>query len=338
MRKSVIALVLVLLVAGLWSAGWMWTAREAGRQLDLWLEAEAAQGRTWSCPSRALGGYPFALSIACSDPSFRAQAKGEGVEAQVARLDAELSLWHPRAIALSLTPPFSYRTADVTTNLGGTWGELSLELEGLPSLRAIALRGSKIAVAGTFGAQGRQAGSAAKLTAHLALPSDPAAPVIAFDIALDGAPIAALDEIVGGQALADVALTGTLDHADAGDARTPSEAMEHWRESGGQVTLTSGTISRETAKLLASGTLALDAQHRPQGKLDAQFVGLGPILARYGISGNLAAAGSLLSALFGGGKPASPTIPGALALPITLRDGRVGVGPITTGVELPPLY
>ena len=46
----------------------------------------------------------------------------------------------------------------------------------------------------------------------------------------------------------------------------------------------------------------------------------------------------MLSALFGGTKPAAPTLPGALALPISLKNGRVGVGPISTGIELPPLY
>lgn len=338
MRKPLIAVLLVVLVAGLWSAAWAWAAHEAGRQLDFWLQAEAAQGRAWTCPSRKVGGYPFALAIDCADPSFRAQANGEGVEAQVAHLQAALSLRHPRTVALTLTPPFSYRTADATTNLGGTWSALSLDLEGLPNVQALSLHGSKLAVAGTFGAQGRQSGSAARLDADLTLPDDPAAPVVGFDIALAGAPIAALDQFLGGDAPADLALTGTLDHADVGDARTPAQAIETWREAGGQVTLASGTLSREAAKLIASGLVGLDAQHRPQGRLDAQFVGLEPILARYGINGSLAAAGSLLSALFGGGKPIAPAVPGALSLPITLRNGRVGIGPITTGIVLPPLY
>ena len=249
-----------------------------------------------------------------------------------------MALWHPRRVAVTLTPPFSYRTSDKTTNLGATWTALSLDLDGLPNVEAIALEGEKIAVSGTFGDQGRQSGSAARLDTRVTLPSESSDPTLAFEIAVDGMPIAALDQIVGGAAPADVALTGRLDRADLGDARTPNEAIENWRQAGGQVALDSGRISRDGAKATATGTLGLDDAHRPKGKLDAQFVGLEPILARYGISGNLAAAGSMLSALFGGGKPAAPTEPGALALPITLRNGRVGIGPITTGIELPPLY
>ena len=336
--KTGIAVGLLAVVAAGWSAAWGYAAYEAGVQTDLWLAAERAQGRAWTCPSRAIGGYPFALTISCSDPTFTAQAMGVGVEAQVTHLSAELALWHPRRIALTLTSPFSYRTSDNTTNLGANWTALTLDLDGLPDIAAVALQGEKIAVAGTFGDQGRQSGSATRLATRFVLPEGGADPTLAFDIAADGLPIAPLDQIVGGSELASVALTGRLDRADVGDARTPDEAIEHWRRAGGQIALDASRITRAGAKVSATGTLALDAAHRPKGKLDAQFVGLEPILARYGISGNLAAAGSLLSSLFGGGKPAAPTEPGALALPISLRNGKLGVGPIDTGVALPPLY
>ncbi len=341
--KAGIAVGLLALVAAGWSAAWGYAASQAGEQMDLWLKAERAQGRAWTCPNRSVGGYPFALRISCSDPTFTAQAMGEGVEAQLTHLTAELALWHPRRIALTLTPPFSYRTADGATSLGATWNALTLDLDGLPDIATIGLKGEKIAVSGTFGDQGRQSGAAARLETHVMLPTAPQQesdndPTLVFDIAADGLPIAALDQVVGGSDLADVAITGRLDRAAVGDARTPNEAIETWRQAGGQIVIDSSRISRAGAKVMATGTLALDAAHRPKGKLDAQFVGLEPILARYGISGNLAAAGSLLSTLFGGGKPAAPTEPGALALPISLRNGHVGVGPIDTGVALPPLY
>ncbi len=339
--KTGIAVGFLAVVAVGWSAAWAYAAHEASRQTDLWLQSESAQGRLWTCPDRSIGGYPFALKLSCSDPTFTAQAMGEGVEAQLTHLSAELALWHPSRIALTLTAPFSYRTADNSTNLGATWHALTVDLDGLSNVTAVALNAEKIAVSGTFGDQGRQSGAAARLDARFGLPSGgtgDANPTLAFDIAADGLPIAALDQLVGGSDLADVALSGRLDRADVGDARTPDEAIEHWRQAGGTVVLDASRLSRAGAKVTATGALALDDAHRPKGKLDAQFVGLEPILKRYGISGNLAAAGSLLSTLFGGGKPAAPAEPGALALPISLRNGHLGVGPIDTGVALPPLY
>lgn len=338
MRKAGITLLLLVVVAAGWSALWVWAAHEASHQLDQWLAAEETQGRSWTCPNRTLGGYPVAITIACSDVTFAGEAMGQGVAAELSHLQAEIALWHPRRLALHLTPPFAYKTSDSTTKLGATWARLDIALDGLPNLEAIELGGEKIAVAGTFGDQGRQSGSTRQLHTRFTLPTDPKAPTLDFSIAVDGAPIAALDALVGGTAPADVALVGSLDHADAGDARTPDEAIETWRQAGGRIALQSGTITREGAKAMASGMLGLDSQHRPQGHLDAQFVGLEPILARYGINGSLAGAASMLSALFGGGKPATPTVPGALALPISLKNGHLGVGPISTGVELSPLY
>ena len=75
-----------------------------------------------------------------------------------------------------------------------------------------------------------------------------------------------------------------------------------------------------------------------RGRFDASFVGLGPILKRYGIGGDTAAIGALIGTLFGGGRPARPAAPGALSLPIGLGNGRLSIGPITTGVTLTPLY
>ena len=155
---------------------------------------------------------------------------------------------------------------------------------------------------------------------------------------MTGTPLPILDDLIGGSDPVDASFAGRLNQADPGEARTPGEAMEHWRENGGSVALSELKVSRGRASVTADGTVGLDGQHRLRGKLDASFVGLEPILQRYGISGDVAALGSLLGALFGGGKPARPATPGALALPISFGNGRLGIGPITPPIKLAPLY
>ena len=146
-----------------------------------------------------------------------------------------------------------------------------------------------------------------------------------------------LDELLGGTAPVEASLSGRLDRATAGDAQTPEQAMERWRLAGGRVDVDGFAMARAGAKMTATGAVRLDDRHRPKGKLDAEFFGLEPILERYGIGGDLAAMGSLIGALLGGG-PHKTQTPGALALPITLANGRVAVGPVTTGIKLTPLY
>ena len=58
--------VALALIAAAWSVGW-WVIR--GRivgGLDTWIEGEAVAGRSWTCPDRTVGGYPFRLELRCS--------------------------------------------------------------------------------------------------------------------------------------------------------------------------------------------------------------------------------------------------------------------------------
>ena len=338
MRKTLIAIIVALPIAAGWTGLWFYAARVAGQRADAWMAAEAAQGRNWTCPNRTIGGYPFAIALSCSDASFSGQAMGRGVEGSVAHLTAQATLLHPHRLAISLAAPFAYRTSDGRIDLRGTWKSLDADLDGVPDVTSVRLRGTDVAVDGTFDDEGRQGGSAARLDATFTLTPEPADQTIAFAIAMDGAPIAVLDALIGGAMPADIALAGRLDHAAVGDARTPDEALENWRRAGGRITLGPSLVVRGESKVTASGGLGLDAAHRPQGRLDAQFVGLGPILARYGIGGNLTAAATLLNSLFGDGRKAAQSEPGTLALPVWLEGGHLGIGPIRTPIVLPSLY
>ena len=339
--RSFAAIILgALLVAALWSAGWVYASHEVGARADAWFASEARHGRAWTCPNRAIGGYPFAITVACSDPTYAGAALGQEVHASLASLTAETSILHPRTVALRLTAPFTYQTSDRQVDIGGRWTTLVVSLEDPPSIDRISVVGDGIALSGRFGQAGPQNATAQRLETRLDLALGSANPAIGFDIAIHGAPAPVLDALAGGSEPIDVQLVGTLDHAAVGDARTPEDAIERWRQSDGRIDLRQPSrLVRGTAFVTATGALGLDPSHRPQGRLAAQFVGLEPILKRYGISGNLAAAGSLLSSLFGGGSHQdAPTVPGGLALPIIFQNGRLAVGPIRTAIELPPLY
>ena len=338
MRKALAALFIVVLLGVSWTAAWFYAASAAGRGLDDWRHAEAAQGRSWTCPNRAIGGYPFAITIDCSDATFVGQAKGQGVEGSIAHLKADVSLAHPRSLLVSLVAPFAYKTSDGTTTVTATWTHLEVAMTPLPHPAALALHGSDVAVEGVFGASGPQGGKAARLDVALAPVSDQPAPAIDIAVAIAGTNVPVLDDLMGGTDPVSFDLAGRVNRAIARSAHTPEEMIDLWRQDGGSFDITQATILRGTSKVKASGTLRLDDAHRPKGHLDAQFIGLEPILQRFGISGNLAAAGSLLSTLFGGPRQAAPTEPGALALPISLQNGRLAIGPLQTEVSVPPLY
>ena len=338
MRKAVGFLVTLVTFAAVWSAAWFAASIYAGRQVDGFIVAEAGRGRDWTCHDRHVGGYPLALVVSCRDATYAGQALGRRVDGQVAGIAATLSVTDVRRVAISLSPPFSYRTSDGQTDIEGTWESLFVDLSSLPDPRTLTLRGSDLVVHGRFPGQGETGSRIATFAARFVASPPRPDRTLDFTVAMTGTPMPILDDLIGGTAPVDAAFAGRLDHADMGEARTPGEAMEHWRESGGTVALSDLRVSRGSASVTAGGVIGLDDAHRLRGKLDASFVGLEPILARYGISGDVAALGSLLGTFFGGGRSARPAAPGTLALPISLGNGRLSLGPITTSVALAPLY
>ena len=341
MRVLGVLLALAVLVGGGWTAFWFYTAGEAGRALDTWMAEEQAQGRRWVCPRRAVAGFPLALELTCDLPTFAGLVLGEQAAGSLAALTMKATLTNPSRASFSLASPLSYRTADGRTDFTITWSRMRVDLDGLTTrVDAAAVTGGDIVVQGRFGPLGAQSGRAA--TGDVSLGAVPAAadPTVDFTIAFAGAGVPLLDSVLGGVQPADLAIAGRLTHADPEDADSAAALIERWRERGGNITLTSAQLSRGVSRVDASGPLHLDAAHRIEGKLDASFTGAGPILRRYGINPNLAAAGSILNSLFGkhdgASKPAGG--PDAIQLPIIFRNGRLGIGPVLTPVALPPLY
>ncbi len=337
MRAIILLGSLLVIVGAAWTTLWFIAAHEAGHRIEARIDDEAEQGRVWTCPGRTIAGFPFALVVTCRHPLFAGRAFGEQVQGSLAALRVETSLMHPRSLALDLTAPFTYRTSDAQVDVTGAWTSLHAELLGLPDLRTLRLQGREVVVDGQFGPQGRQDGRVGALDAAFTISPDRADPTLDFTVKLDAVPLAALDALLGGSAPADVGLKGQLNRAHVEDARSPEEVIDAWRRAGGRLELSEASLTRGASRASAVGTLTLDDSHRPQGRLETTFTGAEPILARYGIGGNLAAAGSLLSSLFGGHKQvASP--PGSINLPVNLRDGRLAIGPVRTQIALPPVY
>ena len=332
----------LIVVTALYAAAWFAAAGEAGRRMDAWQRNEAALGRRWSCPDRRITGFPFAIIVECNDATFAALGNGHQDEAKVAHVSAAVSILHPSRLSVALRSPFSFVTPNNASHdanaVSAHWTALNLDVGPLAGPRSIHVRGAGLSFDARLGSSDRQSGGMATLAAQFDMRDGASDPAVGFVIHVGGTDLAPLDELFGNVQLADLDLTGQIDHADVGAAATPEGLVEAWRLAGGRIELAGSRLGRGTAAVSADGVIGLDDAHRPQGRLRAEFVGVGPVLQRYGIAPGLVAAGSLLSSLFGGGHSRSPAQAGAISLPIDLRGGRLGVGPITTSVELPALY
>src|SRR2546423_11878386 len=64
-------LVLVLVLAAVWSGVWYYAAREAEARINDWQAQQAKAGHVFSCASQTVGGLPFRIAVAWADSTGR---------------------------------------------------------------------------------------------------------------------------------------------------------------------------------------------------------------------------------------------------------------------------
>ncbi|WP_237476672.1 DUF2125 domain-containing protein [Lichenibacterium dinghuense] len=325
---------LAILVLG-WSVLWAVARWQAAAAIDGFIAAEAAHGRSWSCPDRTVDGYPFRIEVACRGVGFAGTVDSSPGEGHLAGLTARAWLYEPSAVYMLLDGPMTLTTADHHADFTLGWDRLGAKLRGVFGGRPRAeLVGEGFTLArpdGTGGAARR-----VELRAGPA-PGAAAADADAVEIGLSGLAAPGLDAVTGEAAALDGHLAGTVTHAMGDLPDLGPATVERWRAAGGRLDVADATMTKGPLSLGASGALGLDALHRLDGRLDARFGGFEPIMKRYGISLGAVQVGGLLANLLGG-KPSPAPRAGVVSLPVVFADGTVLIGPFKTGLRLPPLY
>ena len=332
-------LVPIGLLAALWSVGWWTLAGLAERQFDGWIVREVGEGRRWTCPDRVVDGFPAALRLHCTRPTFRGEVAGHETDGVVDGLDVAVAVLHPASVTVTPRGPLVLRARDEAFLVALNWDALGLAvpfgLDGMPGGGTVAV--TRLAVSGSVPGRGDLNLRIAKLDGHVAATPDVPADR-RFAVTLLGVTLPTLDGLPGlDNGVTEAVGSGVL--TAAASLSTPTVArLEAWRQAGGLLRLE--TLRFDTGSLsgTAGGNLALDDAHRPAGALDLSLVGFEPLARRLGIPVAGARLGGLLASVLGGGRPAAPAEPGALRLPLTLADGQVQLGPFPLGIRLSPLY
>jgi len=337
----ILALLLVIIVGG-WSAFWFYAAHETEGLIASWISREASVGRNWTCLDRHVGGYPFDIEIGCSNASFSGLVFGKQLAGtNLKGFRATASLFQPDQIAASINSPFAVKGGAGEGEMTLRWSEMTLLLSGQPdALATLVIDGKDVELSGNVQGVGSLDGNAASFRNVIAaIPERRAEDAYSFSLALNQAVIPAVDFYLGTAGAENVKIDAVVTRADFRLAGTMGERFEQWRQSGGQIEVKDARLTRDATLVAGQGLLRLDAQHRPEGELNAQFAGVEPVLKRFGVNPALIGAGSLLSSLLGGGKP-KPQADGAptLKLPVVLNGGFISIGPVRTSLALPVLY
>ncbi|MEW6437693.1 MAG: DUF2125 domain-containing protein [Pseudomonadota bacterium] len=332
-------LVGLLIVAGLgWSGFWAFAAMQTGQALEAWVAREKTFGRVWSCPNPKIGGYPFAIAITCPSPRFDGLIFGHDYSGTLQGFHVTAPLTQPRDIAIAAGSPFVAVSKDDKVNFQLAWSNLNVRLNGLPQdLWQAEVNGQDFVLHGGAGALafGGKVNAAAVTAAQRAGDDGPA---LDFDVALTGANLPVIEQILGPGLAADVSAQGSVTKTDFETGLTPTQNLDRWTAAGGRVTLTSVSLTRGDTKFEAHGTFALNAEHRVDGHFETKSSGLEPVMQHYGIDPSLLSFGALLGNLLSGHSNEPQQSSAVLRLPVDLDGGRLVVGPIRTSIKLPPAY
>ncbi len=334
-RRLVWLVVAIVVVAGGWSAAWMYLRSEVAARMDIQLDRARARGIAFVCPDRAIGGWPFRIDISCRSPSLDLTERLIHVSA--AALRATALIYQPTRVIVELDGPLQ---ADGPNGeaLQANWTLLqaSVGVAG-DGPRQVSVAGDGLSGVLTRLAEPEIRVAADHAEVHARPDPTPGPGSVDADLA---ARLAGVTANVGGKPVGPPGSNLDLDSVATGLPPGPPgpNFLRQWQGNGGQLMLRSARFGTGGMMLDGEGTFSADAQGQVNGTLHLVGAGFGSLLgSQAGSAETRAALAALATAFTLYGKPAADKLPGGRSLDVGIAAGRMKVGSIPL-VQLRPLF
>ena len=332
-RFALITTVVLLIVAGLYTAGWYWARDIVTLELERRVALAEAEGAEVDLQTPQVVGFPFGLRVETGGVSLR---HPRGWDWTAADLRAGVSIFSPTTARLGtevpqvvrISPPGSAGAAVLLT-IGRTDGEATVTFDrrldtarlDLDQVTVAAPAAPELEIA-AIRATAEQSASGAEIAA---LGVD----LVMQTITATPNPLPGLDSTIQ-SIVADVIVIGP-------PPRSPrARDLAAWRDAGGILRIETAGIYWDEVIIRVAGDLVLDEALQPRGTLEVVVEGHEALLAaavQAGLMGRYEAGafGFALATL------AQPGESGAVQIraPLTIRDQSLQVGAIPLPVSLP---
>jgi hypothetical protein len=332
MRRKILILVALLVVAASYTFYWYSVAELVRRGILDWSAARRAEGFTVGWDRYDVSGFPFALRVTIEKPVFGQSGIEPGYAAQAPLLVGEAPLWAldqwrvtaARGARLAIQPgPARPAIAVTASGLAGTVRPGRVGDATSNPGTAVALSADNIAVVGQAQLAITRAEAQALIPAHAV--ANHRDTWLTADLRFSGVTlpqaVPPLGDTIDHLAAA-VAIKGTI---PGGPHR---QALAAWRDDGGTLEVNSFDLGWGTLQLGAKGTLALDAGLQPIGALTALLRGYNEIIDALVTGGSLRAGDAALAKIaLGLLAKEGPDGNYEINAPLTLQNGYVFLGP-----------
>jgi hypothetical protein len=301
----------IILLAALWSGLWYVSASVADRALARWVEREAAAGRSYSCGSETIGGFPIDVRARCTDVTAEIKNSRPPYSVSAKALDFVAEVYRPTRLVGEVTGPLTIATAAQPPSLTADWARARLVVSGVPpypdtlSFELSAPRLDRAGGESLFNAK------QADFNGRIAEGSPRDHPVLDLTLHLAGAsarfhPL--LEQPIDGDINAIV--RGLTDLSP----KPWADRMREMQAAGGGIEIKSFRFTQANAIVVGAGTLGLSPEGKLNGAVRVAIVGIEQIVPLLGIDRMI---GQGIDQLSGGSRTLDRLVPG---LSETIRE------------------
>jgi len=321
---------LALLIVG-WSGAWVWARGQVQSRMDAAVAVLGKAGYQLGWKDRAIGGYPFRLDVTLNDVRLR-EPSGWGLQAQ--RIEGEAFMHAPTSWLVAAPEGVVFvRPIGGPVAVKGQLIRASLTHPGQhpPSF---SFEGVKLAFSPQPGAQPFALTTADRVEFHLrAGPDDEGGVFLRVDNGK--ARLSGLFARIAGDKPVSIVWNSTLSKMSAFTGQTWPDAVRHWSDTGGRMTVREAGVTAGDAVLgVNAGSLAAGTDGRLSGALEVTLRQAPRALSAMSDTGVIApeaaqAASAVAQARQGTGDVAQATI--------NFQAGRTTFGPVALG-PAPKVY
>jgi hypothetical protein len=360
-----IPLVLVLVLAAVWSGVWYFAAGEAEARVNDWQAQQAKAGRAFSCGTQKVGGFPFRIEVRCGDVTVELKDTQPPLAIKVKEIHVITQVWDPKLLIAEFTGPLTAAEPGQPP-VTATWTLAQASVRGTPQTperASLAIDDLKL--------DGPAAGNAlfdakhAEFHARIQYGSWPHNPAIDLSVKLNAATAPALGAYTREPLDADI-LAVLHGMKDLRPKPLPVRLRE-WQAAGGRVEIQSARVAQGDMLGNATGMLALTQRGGLDGALRLNVAGLEKLLptltgggerkgaplgldrvapalnaidrAVPGLGARVAPQAQNLAAGLLGllGQPVEVEGKRGVSVPVRFTDGAASLGPIPLG-QVPPAF
>jgi hypothetical protein len=280
---------LLLIAAAAWSAFWFYAVSQAEVKADAWRAQEARSGRSYDCAKHSVAGFPFRLEVRCEGARVTLTSQTAGTAAapvtiNLGQILALAQIYDPKLLIAEFTSPATISDSPSSPAMRMSWSKANSSVVGLPAVpqrASIVFDDVGIDRANGSVLQPLARAKHVELHGRLAEGSPLNNPVIESVLRIESGSVQEIHPLLARPFGAEIRakLSGFADFA-------PKPWPQRFRElqaSGGHVEIVQSRIQQDDLVAVASGTLMLTPQGRPDGELQMTVAGIEKIIPALGI-------------------------------------------------------